>query len=403
MANKGKFINTTHSDNISKLVQTAKDIIKNPYYLWSNKTATIVTYYNINTEMTTLDEGFKNIIAETGKDSSVWYNVIKNFYLYGIEQIQIQMENGEFGAEAGEITGEAILLPNTIIPYQGDYFKIDYIKESFMFRINGVSHDTLENGANLYKINYKLETRDHHDFNIKDHYTLITNNVGTSFNTILRDEKVDLIEELESFLYNLKTYFTTIFYNDRVQAFIYKYKGMRFYDPYMTEFLINNKILSGGEEYIYIAHQIPLRNHFPITYNKSFFTCLEKKDFKHIRRYNHIAISKYIDALDTTIFSTREEDYLEVDWRFRDDEKSLYGILPCFPDRLIEHIESRKLFEGDDSIYNVIVKYAISETLTFQDVDILNFDEHNNLKLFYTIPAIIYCLESYIKHMMKEN
>lgn len=406
MANKGKFINTTHSDNINILVNATKKIINNPYYLWANRQPTIVTYYNLNKEMSTLDEGFKGIMSDVGADSPLWYNVIEHFYLYGLEQMQIQMEHGEFGAESSEITGEGVILPNTIIPYVGDYFKITYLQENFMFRIIGASPDTLENGSNLYKIQYKLESEKIHekDFNIKETYSMITNNIGTAFNAVLNNKKVILIEELEAFLYRLKMYFTNIFYNDRVQSFIYLYKGMRFYDPYMTQFIINNKILNGGEEYIYITQQIPLKSYFNIEYDSTFLRCLEKKDFKNIRKYDHNAISKYIDAVDTSIFGTRDEDYLEIDFRYQNPDRSFFGIIPCFPDELLDNIEKGKLFEptDDNAIFNIVIKYALDMELSSSDMDI-DFNVYSNVKLFYGVPSIIYCIESIIKRMMKEN
>lgn len=405
MANKGKFINTTHSDTVKTLVNNAKDIIKNPYYIHAGSLPTITTYFNINKEMSTLDEGFKGIMSDVGKDSPLWYNVIEEFYIFTSEQMQIQMDHGEFGAESSEISGEATLLPNTIIPYVGDYFKIDYLEENLMFRVTGASPDTLENGANAYKIQFTLESgkTTERDFNLKDRYTMITNNIGTGFNAVLHNKKVDLIKELENYLYRLRVYFSNIFYNDRVQAFVYLYKGMRFYDPYMTQFIMDNNILIGGDEYIYVTHQTPLRSYFPIEYDRTFFRCLEKKDYKHIRKYDYNAISRYIDSIDTSIFSTRQEDYLEVEFRYDNPHRSFYGIIPCFPDELIEHIESKELFDDENSIYNIIIKYMLDMDIESRDFEFMDFDIHNNVKIFYSVPCIIYCIESFIKRMMIEN
>ena len=120
----GKFINTEHRDNIDSLVVGLKDIMKNPYYKWSDKSGTAVIYFNQNKEATTLDESSKLYYADMGLNSPIKYNMIEDMMLYGIEQIAISMDNGDFGAQANDIDGEAIVLPNTIIPYVGDYFKI---------------------------------------------------------------------------------------------------------------------------------------------------------------------------------------------------------------------------------------------------------------------------------------
>lgn len=401
MGNKGKFINTTHTDNINTMISTAKTLLNNPYYIWSNKQATPVDYYNINKEMSTLDEGFKNIVSDVGKDSSLWFNLITDFYIYGIDQVQIQMEHGEFGAESGEITGEAFILPNTITPYPGDMFSIKYIKEKFMFRIISVSHDTLENGSNIYKVMYKLESaRDvNRELHIKNRYQMIVNNVGTGFNPIIRDEKYFLIDKLESVLYSLKVFYQSTFYSPRVQSFIFKCMEDRFYDPYMTQFLINNSLLTGGDEYIYMTQQLPLNNSFPIDYDKSIFRCLETDDYSHIRRYNYKGIGRYIDS-SVSIFATRIEDYFQIDLRYSLPESHLFGIVPCFNEELIEGIEGNKLYDDKNAIYNIIIKYANHRDITEEDIDNIDFDIYDNITLFYSIPCIIFCLENHIKRMM---
>lgn len=397
----GKFINTTHTETINAMVDNVKNIINNPYYIWSNMKATIVDYYNLNVEKSTLDEGFKNIESYLGYNSPLWYNIIKSFYIYGIERIQIQIEDGEFGAESGEITGEGVILPNTIIPYPGDMFHIIYLKERYIFRVTGVSHDTLENGSNMYKITYKLDSSEDNekDIRIANRYNMLSNNVGTEFNTIIRSEKYDLIEKLEQMLYNLKVYYTNIFYNSRVQALTYKFNEKRFYDPYLTEFIMKHSLLTGGEEYVYITQQLPLNPEFSLEYSKSFFKCLELKDFSNIRKYSYKGVGEYIDN-ETTIFSTRIEDYFEMKYRYSVAEGNLLGVLQCFREELIEGIEQNKLYNGEDAIYNIIIKYAHNLDLDSEDIDLIDFDIHDNITLFYAIPCIIYCLEDYIKSMM---
>lgn len=405
MANKGKFINTTHSENISTMVDNAKKIINNPYYLWQDRKPTIVIYFNQNKEMTTVDEGFKGIYEDNGKDSSIFYNRIDNFYIYGIEQMMIEMEHGEFGAESSEITGEGFVLPNSIIPYVGDYFKIGYLEEDYMFRIIDATPDTLENGANIYKITYKLESEKDHeqDLNVKDNYEMVTNNVGTGFNVVIRSEKVGLIKRLEEFLYNMKKYYMETFYSERVQSFIYKFKEYRLYDPYMTQFLMDNGILKEPDDYIYITQHIHLNSKFFVQYERSFYKCVEKKDRKRIRRYENKAVVRFIDGIDTTIFASRPEDYCAIDMNYHEEELYLYLQVPCFSDDLIDHIEAGELYYGDDSIFNVIIKYFNDMDLEDEDIDILDFDFHNNIKIFYSVPIIIYCIEAYIRRMMTDN
>ena len=258
-------------------------------------------------------------------------------------------------------------------PYVGDYFKIGYLEEDYMFRIIDATPDTLENGANIYKITYKLESEKDHeqDLNVKDNYEMVTNNVGTGFNVVIRSEKVGLLKRLEEFLYNMKKYYMETFYSERVQSFIYKFKEYRLYDPYMTQFLMDNGILKEPDDYIYITQHIHLNSKFFVQYERSFYKCVEKKDRKRIRRYENKAVVRFIDGIDTTIFASRPEDYCAIDMNYHEEELYLYLQVPCFSDDLIDHIEAGELYYGDDSIFNVIIKYFNDMDLEDEDIDIL--------------------------------
>lgn len=400
----GKFINTEHRDNIDNLVTGLKDILKNPYYKWNDKSGTAVVYYNQNKEATTLDQSTKLYYADLGIDSPIKYNIIEDMMIYGIDQIALTMDNGDFGPEASEITGEAIILPNTIIPYVGDYFNIIYTEENLLFRVIDVTPDTLENGANIYKIQYKLETARIEDLieeeNVEDKYNMVVNNLGTGFNPIIRHESYNMIKAIDQVLYNLRTYYKSVFYKPRVQTFVFLYNEKRFYDPYMIEFLRENKILNGDDGYIYLYQQVALSSLFPIKYNKTFFKCLENKDIERIRYYEHRAIAEYIsDPL--SIFNTRLEDYFEIKYEVTDMDTNF---LPCFNDDLINAIEEDTLLTCNESLYNIIIKYFRDKPITQEDIDTLNFiDFSDNITIFYAIPCVIYCLERFVKSLMKSE
>ena len=399
---KGKFINTEHRENIDGLVTGLKEIMNNPYYKWNDKTGTAVVYFNQNKEASTLDQASKLYYADIGIDSPIKYNMIEDFMLYGIEQIAISMENGDFGPEASEISGEAIVLPNTIIPYVGDYFHIIYTEEKLLFRVIDTTPDTLENGSNIYKIQYKLESSQLEDVleseNIEDKYNMIVNNLGTGFNPIIRHESYNLIKALDKVLFDLRTYYKSIFYKQRVQTFVFLHNGQRFYDPFMIEFMKENKILDGDEDYIYLTQQIQLSSLFPIQYSKSFFKCIEDKDLGRIRWYEHNGIAEYIsDPL--SIFQTRLENYFEIKHQTSDIN---FGILPCFKDELIAAIEEDTLLEGCDSVYNIIIKYFRNKPITQEDIDNLRYiDFSDNIVIFYAIPCVIYCIERFVKSLIQ--
>ena len=396
----GKFVNTKYNETLNVMVDTLKQLLKNPYYKWNDKQGTSTTYFNQNKEMSTLDEGSKLQYNDLDTDTPTKYNKINNLFIYGLEAINISMENGDYGLQAGEISGEGIVLPNTIVPYPGDYFKIDYLHEkTLLFRVTEVTTDTLENESNIYKINYILETSTEHDIPVENTYQMVIENVGTSFNSIIREESYNLIAKLDNTLVTLKKYYKALFYQPRVQAFIYKNEGHNFYDPYMIEFIKVNELLDGDGEYIYIAHQLPLNATFPINYNKTFFRCLELQDIKNLRKYSYQGIGKYINN-KLTIFNDRYEDYFEIDYNVTTIN---FGVLPCFSDTLIARIESG-ILTGDNLFYDIIIKYFNDMEIINDDLDKIELiDYENNITLFYMIPTVIYCLEWYIKKLMRKD
>jgi len=401
----GKFVNTKHTDTVNSLVAGMKDLLKNPHYLFNTKSATIVTYLNKDIHKSTLDEAAKLEQMPYGCNSPTKYNLIKDFYVYGIEQIQIQVENGEYGAEGSQITGEAIVLPNTIIPYQGDYFIINYLKDNMVFRVTGVSHDTLENGANLYKLTYELDNKEIESLkaNINDEYQMLIDNTGTSYNPIIRSEKFELLKRLDYVNSYLREHYISLFYSDRIQSFSFLFNTRRFYDPYMIEFLKKNKVLEDSDNYIYLSHQYPVDSTFSIDYNRSIFRCFEIGDFKNIRKYKHNAIGRYISHDTVTIFDNRPEDYWRIDFNFLPIEGELSGVLPCFNEELFTGMEDKIIYDSRDknSIYNIIIKHVNGIPISDEDIDNLKFLEYqNNTTLFYSLPLIIYCIDIIIKGLM---
>ena len=120
-------LNVAHNQVTQSLIDLQADLLKNPFYLFNDKKAIPVDYYNLNTNKSTLDEALKIPYANIGVDSPLRFNLIKDFYLYGLERVTLNLDNGDFGIESSEITGEAIVLPDTIHPYPGDYFSVQMI------------------------------------------------------------------------------------------------------------------------------------------------------------------------------------------------------------------------------------------------------------------------------------
>lgn len=399
----GKFTNTTYNDTVKSVLNTQKDALKNPYYKWTDQPPTPVTYFSVNRDKTTLDEGSQLAYNNVGEDSPFKYNKIKNALLYGIQSISLTLENDEFGLATSNIESEAYVLPNTWVPTPEDHFVIDYVKERMVFRVTAVENDTLEDGTNFYKITYKSSTSDIDQLEkqVSDKYEFVSTNIGTQYNPVIRSEVLELIRMIDTETLALKKYYKSIFYNNRVQAFTFKELEFNFYDAYITEFIRNNKLMDGDDQYIYIAHQTPLDPLFPIKYNKTFFRALETKDLVGIEGYPIKAGAELIQA-PYSIFMNRYEDYYQLIWGSPEGE--FMKKLQCFKEDLPHYISINKLFKEKDTFYNIIIKYFNDGDIDEYDIKGLeDIDFENNETLFFAIPCIIYCLESIEKKMMSNT
>lgn len=401
----GKFTDVKYTNTIDSLVQATKSKINNPYYIFSNQSPTKVTYYAQNIEVSTLDEASGLYNTHVGKDSSFKFNKIFNFLLYGIERVNVDYEVGDYGTEAAPIDGEAILLPNTITPRVGDFFYIDYVKEPVLFKINSVTTDTLDTGANIYKINYTLELTnaiEQIEAQVYKKFNFIVNNVGTDFKTIIQDCDFNLIEKLETIVEDLITYFENIFFDSRLQTFVFNHDGWHMYDPFMIEFLIRNKIMSYGDKYLFIDHATSIHKTFAMDYSRSFFRSLEDKDPKRINA-NFTATADLIKD-PNSLFYTRLEYYYSINHAPTNPIKSR---LQVFDPEVIFAIRDNKYFDNDSNKmhYNLWIAYFNEDNNWIKDNlldSIKSIDYVDNLEYFYTLAISIFIIERYIESIIKK-
>ena len=408
-------LNVTHTQMTQSLVDFQMDLLKNPFFLFNDKKGLPVEYYNLNTTQSQLDQGLKIPYANIGPESPLRFNLVHDFYLFGMERISVQLENGEMGIEGSEISGEAIILPDTIRPYPGDYFTINMTKKKYLFQVRSATIDTLENGGNYYRIDYKLEylSDDRLKPLVVNEFNFVSGNIGTNYSPVLSTTGYNLAKILDDTAVLLKQYFRGLFYNNKVQTFTFVYlyevciNGLNssyFYDPYLIEFIIKNKILANtGDKYEYIDHKTFPKADFPIKYSKSIWRTIETKDKEHINSCIISSPGIYIDD-PATIFSTRYENYFEMTYENPDPVADRWSSrLSIIPSQVIGHINEGQLFFNSPlSKYNLLIKYFNDMEINAHDMDPLQrIDSYSNDKdTYYLIPIIIFILEYNIKKIM---
>lgn len=402
----GRFTDTKYSNTIDSLVKGTKDKINNPYYKFTDKKPTKVTYYKQNREKTTLDEASKDIYSDIGPQAPVKFNKINDFYIYGFEKINTSFNVEDFGLRADTISGTVIVLPNTIEPTEGDYFALTYLKEDLLFKVNSVSRDTLDDGANVYQIEYNLEKVDmvkDIEVQVVKVYRFVINNVGTMFNPIVLDTTYDLISELDVVLMNLTSMYQ-IFFDKNVQNFVYSENGYYFYDPFLIEFMIRHKLMSyNPSQYVFVHHGTHVGGTFSFDYSRSIFSVLENRKEINETGLPNVVHATLIQEINS-LFTTRLHPYYAVQHsdRLLNDYMNEYTI---FPAEVNDHILSGEYFIEDDKIvYNLLIAF-FKEDEDYITGNLMNMVKKigymENKEYYYLIPIYIFIINHFIESLMK--
>ena len=406
------FTNTIYKETLNTLVQGRLNRLQNPFYKWIDKKPTIVTYWNMNTKMSSLDEGRRDNYDQLGDKSPLRYNRIDDFVLYGIQQIQIEINTDEFGPSAPDIEGEALILPNTIIPSADDYFTISYLQGPYLFRVTRQTIDTFENGQNFYKITYILDMTGNEFINKLNSKQTIKRfkfkieNVGTNSTCLLTDADDSLISLLSKLYNKFRRYYIELFWRANIQTFVYGYCEDFIYDGYLIEFLIRNNIFAADDnnEYLYLAQATHTNQTFNIEYDNTIF-----KDFEEQNHYLHTNSCYACHIHDpNSLLIDRLEEYKQLSINKHDIHFS--DPINWLNMNLFDHIEQNSLFNEEDEsnhklYWNIFINWCnqgdnfeiTSEELNSLDKLKIKYSKD----LFYEIPLLLFIIKSYIGRLQQ--
>lgn len=400
---KGRFVNLNIQNNIEDITEGFKNTYSNPYYPFIDKGKTVVTYFSQSNELSTLDEGNLKAYSDRGKLSPIKFNRIEKVVIYGIEKIMISLQNGDFGVEADDITGEGTMLPG-LDPKPNDYFIIDHYKNKFLFKITDVSIGTPE-VEDIYQIRYRYIKNDSDNIldNVVGNYTMIVSNVGTNYKAVIENHDLQFIKSLEDIMYKLKDYYCSLFFNDRVETFIVEELFQLVYDPVLIEFIIRNKLFNHNGLYIY-TQQMHLEKTFIIEYDKTLFKCIEDKDIKSVE---NVMNNAYLEKINQpmSILSMRQEKYFRAKYVSDTSNIPKYEtIMNIFDSDFVEGIINNNILDIPDRLENIVINYMNDKTITKEDVSILNeIDFKPTKRLFYMLPIVIFIIQNNINKLIKIN
>lgn len=400
----------TEKRNIDNNVFEYEKRLQSPYNRFVDKFPTYVTYYHIDNNDTTVDEGYKDTEELIGPNSSLRFHKITDFPLYGISQMVLSLNEEDQGLDVG-YEGECVFLPHTIKPLQNDYFIINHLNrhDSYLFRITGIEYDNIH-PDNFYKATFKLDYTDYNtvtnlEKQITNDFICITDNVGTDEQCIIEASRYSKIREIKKIYEDIADTYMSIFYNERYNLLMgEKPCSRKLYDPYLIEFVNKHQLFNDKERLTtYIFGQEVEDRRFVIKYEKSVWRYIERNDITLLRPfYIYTYLGK---TLSYSIFARWHDetvDVVDISLNMNTDEQCV----PIFSDRFITSVKSDDT--KDMSSYATLLRsYLRGEKLDVYSVPsdinttLLSLDA--NIDFFYTTPMILYIIKKILHDELKIN
>ncbi len=370
--------------------------MKSPLSRYLDTTPVYVTYYHINNEHTTTDDGYLDVLSSIGAMSSIRYNKISSLPLYGFDQVVISIQNNTQGLD-GEYQGDAIIVPRTIKPLQNDRFVVPTLKEAFIFKVTDVQYDAAV-ADNFYKISFILEAND--DEKLKEledmvvsKNTCIPENIGTDLSCIIEDGAYEAVSKVKEMYDEMSKIYFDIYYSDRHNCMLGEFGVNQFmYDPLQTAFINKHGLFNEKRNLVTIIltdqYNDPKRR---LKYEKSVYKFIEKPDKNRMNNFKFVVFPGV----------NREESSF-----FRYADRTVYiADLPSHPDVCgqmdtfsNEFVNSVKLNAPQTHKWrDLIQRYIRNEELKIEDIPLDLTDElmdlSANLEIFIMTPIVLYILK----------
>ena len=371
-----------------------------------DKSPVFVTYYHVNVNETTTDEGFRDIESIIGNRSPLRFQKIENFPMYGLDQVVLAIQDSEQGLDT-EYSGEAVILPNTIKPLQNDIFKINHVKGSFLFRVTEVQYDNIR-PDNYYKINFRFEWLDDEkadklDEQVEENFSCILQNIGTEENCLIQEDYYKQLKLIDEMFNDMVKTYKILFYNERYNCFLWeRLDGYKIYDPFQTVFFNNHKLLNNKADYSTIMLSEEFNDHKrKLKYERSIYRCFERRDTKLLSEFKYHTIPGTYKK-DSSFARWNDQSIMIVEIPSPQDDSATESLLTQ------DIINTFKMNGPTDSKYvELMQKFIRNESMTIYDIptnlneELIKLDA--NEEVFFFTPILMYIIQTVVNDFLSEK
>lgn len=209
----------------------------------------LVTYFNLSESQTTTGVGLDNAYKYLGKNSPLRYNKIENMVLLGLSPLSPEnTQLSQTNVKDYKISGEAFIIPGTIMPRENDFFIINSINMNHIFRVVEVGQDEL-NTDGSYRISYSLFSTNPDEINwiykqTTDEYVLDMQTIdGKDLTPVIGKQdyihRIDIIRMVNDMIEN----YSARYYDQIHNCFVYRGNCEAIFDVCANYFMARNGVM----------------------------------------------------------------------------------------------------------------------------------------------------------------
>lgn len=311
-----RILNVEHVDYIENAIDIYSKNKIGQYSKFLNTNPTFVTYYHRNMVRSRQDVGTGAIESELGPRSPIRFNKILNFPIYNIPQLNPQNVYDETGYDIELEINDAVILPNTIKPCEGDYFivKLPGTRE-YLFRVNNFEYNTIQSNdfyrisADVKDIGNELEAKRMQN-QVVEVFLTVFDNIGTEDRCFLRQTDIPYINSLADLYKSLRNFYTNAFYVKPLNSFTFQTgrfsetaRPIWRYDAYLERFINESNIYyeENSERALVLSPADVLQDDFNFQFDFTLYRAILTRNLEFLRTYCYLVTS--VITMPTSIYN----------------------------------------------------------------------------------------------------
>lgn len=281
---------------------------------------TLVKYWNINDANTSTSLGMGTHYQILGIDSPLRYDEIDNMILLGFSPLAPEDSQASSTTVRNyNLSGEAFIIPGTVMPKENDFFVVKHLKMEHLFRVTQVAQDGL-NTDGSYKISYSLFSTNPKEINSLEKQTVnhmimdLQTVGGSDLTPVIGKEDYEKRSRLIKMVNDMIENYRARFYDKKHNCFICHLNGRAIFDLCACRFMARTGIMidDNATQNIVVSENKVRANDIDFMYEKSPYKWIERdaplrylETFKYhttkVINYPQSSFAKYGDDIDVMI------------------------------------------------------------------------------------------------------